>query len=159
MQFILTVQDQATLGLDQFGDNAPKILDKVLKKIGTDYRAFVRKNYIRGQVIGKRTGYLDEKYKVAKDRKQKHAYIVFPYIQLANIYHHAGGADIYPKNKKVLHWYGENGEDIFAKYVHLKERPWVTMSEKAYPWESKSMSLGKALVEKELAKLAEKNNA
>jgi hypothetical protein len=35
----------------------------------------------------------------------------------------------------------------------------MPQSERAYPWESKSMSLGKALVEKELAKLAEKDNA
>lgn len=157
MIFSLTLKDQASLELDQFGKESPKILDKILRKIATDYRAFTRKGYLRGQVIGKRTGFLYEQYKIRKLKGEKHTFSVCPYMQLANIYHHPGGADIYPKKKKVLHWYGDSGEDVFASYVHLKERPWVTMSQQAYPWESKSMNLGKIIVEKELEKLAAKN--
>jgi hypothetical protein len=135
------------------------MLDKVLKKIGTDYRAFVRKNYLRGQALGKVTGETYKGQSVKKLKRQKHVVSVAPYMRLANIYHHEGGADIYPKNKKVLHWLDKSGNDVFAKHVHLSARPWMSQSEKTYPWESKSMSLGKSLVEKELAKLAEKNNA
>jgi len=38
---------------------------------------------------------------------------------------HEFGGDIYPVNKKTLHWQDENGNDIFAKHVKMPARPYL----------------------------------
>lgn len=38
---------------------------------------------------------------------------------------HEYGGDIYPKNAKALRWFGDDGEPIFAKKVHIRDKWYI----------------------------------
>lgn len=153
------VQDLFSPRLEQFGKRAPAIALRICRTIGQSYRAFVKKNYLRGQVIGKRTGTLYKSVKIVTDRKTKSGVIVKPWARLANIYHKPEGVTITPKTKKVLRFVTKDGRTVFTRRVHLAPRPWVGPSVSAFPWQPEIKKAADKVIERELRKLEGKSGA
>lgn len=133
-----------------FGNDAPKILRKILRTTGNEFRKHQRNNYLRGQMLGRRTG---ETYRATKVKKvrRKMAYSVIA-SPLANIYEHPGGATIKPKSARVLRWYNQQGEPQFAREVHLRARPFVTASFDSFGWDREGDRAAEKVIRKELAR-------
>lgn len=158
IRMTLDVQDMFSRDLEQFGRKAPAIALRICRTIAQGYRSFVKKNYLRGQVIGKRTGTLYKKISIVTDKRSRNAVIVKPWAKLANIYHHPGGADIYPEKGKMLR-FEVDGRVIFMKHVHLKERPWMDPSFKAFPWDPEIQKAATKVIDREIKKLEAKSGA
>lgn len=154
----LDVQDMFSERLEEFGRRAPAIALRICRTIGMSFRAFQKKNYLRGQVIGKRTGELYKSIKITNDRRSKNAVIVRPSARLANIYHKPGGATIRPKNASILK-FDVDGKTVFAREVHLAARPWVPQSEAAFQWDTEIKKAADKVIDRELAKLEAKRAA
>jgi len=154
----IDVQDMFSAELARFGRRAPVIALRICRTIGQGFRSFVKKNYLRGQVIGKRTGTLYKGIKIVTDKRSKNAVIVKPWAKLANIYHHPGGAHIVPKNAKMLK-FEIDGKTIFAKSVHLKERPWMPQSKSAFGWDVEIKKAATKVIDREIKKLEAKSGA
>lgn len=154
----LDVQDMFSERLEEFGRRAPAIALRICRTIGMSFRAFQKKNYLRGQVIGKRTGQLYKSIKITNDRRSKNAVIVRPSARLANIYHKPGGATIVPKNASILK-FEVGGETVFARKVHLAPRPWVSQSEAAFQWDTEIQKAADKVIDREIAKLEAKRAA
>lgn len=151
MRMSVSIENRLDDRLRVFGRDAGKILNKILRTTGNAYRRYMRRNYLRGQMLGKRTGTLYRNVKVRKVRRRT-AYRVVPFLPLANIYEHSGGADIRPKNASVLRWFNQAGEPQFAKHVHLRQRPFVTASYRAFPWDREIGNAANKVIKKELAR-------
>lgn len=134
-----------------FGADARKVLHKVLRTTGNAYRKHMRNNYLKGQMLGRRTKKTYKSVKVKKVRGES-AYQVIPYLPIASIYEHAGGAVIKPKNAKVLRWVNQEGEWRSAHEVRLRERPFVTASFKSFPWGFELDKAANKVIKKELAR-------
>jgi hypothetical protein len=145
----VVVKDGLTGPLERFGKEAPKMLDQVLKGAGYRYRAFLKKNYLRGQMLKQDTGALVRSIYVGKLKRQKHVYIVGNRavidrdengdshaggVKLANIYEHAGGYTIVPKRRKRLFAVTASGYWMFATRIEGKERPFMSASTQAFGW-------------------------
>lgn len=157
IQMTVEVQDMFSRELEAFGKRAPAIALRICRTIGMSFRAFTKKNFLRGQVIGKRTGELYKSIKIATDRKSRDAVIVRPWAKLANIYHKAGGADIYPKKGTFLK-FEVDGRTIFTRHVHLKERAWVPRAYAQFQWGSEIKKSADKVIEREIKKLEAKQN-
>jgi hypothetical protein len=116
-------------------DVEDKILMKSIKNVAYRYRAIVRKNYLSGQILGKRKGDVFNSIKVTVKKASNTAFIRSTAI-LQNIYDYAPGATIRPKYKKILKFVLPDGSTIFAKEVHLRPRPYMAISSAAYPFNS-----------------------
>jgi len=164
------VTDGLTQPLERFGAAAPGMLDQVLRGGGYRYRAFLRKNYLRGQMLRQNFGDLIRSLYVGKKKGQKHFYLVggravsvakdsdgfkiydATPIRLANIFEHAGGYTIVPKKKKRLFAVTASGYWMFATKIQGRERPFMSASAEAFDWGSAfDAELEKALG-KELSK-------
>jgi len=133
-----------------FGNDAPKVLRKVIRTTGNEYRKHQRNNYLKGQMLGRRSGKTYRATKVKKVRR-KMAYSVIS-SPLANIYEHPGGATIVPKNAKALRWWDQSGNPVFAKRVHIRARPFVTRSYESFDWDRAADNAATKVIKKELAR-------
>lgn len=156
IQITLNVQDMFSKRLQQFGKRAKTIALRICRTIGQEFRTFTKKNYLSGQVIGKRTGELYKGIKIVTDRQNRNAVIVKSWAKLANIYHHPGGADIVPKKGKMLR-FEVDGRVIFMKHVHLDERPWVPKARSAFQWNASIKRSADKVIAREIAKLEAKS--
>jgi hypothetical protein len=140
--------------LERFGRDAPKHLDKILRMVGSQYRAELKKKYLSGQMLGRVSGNLVRSLYVGPAKGKRHVYVVGQKatksvqdfggvsivrreavgIKLANIYEHAGGYTIVPKNKKCLMFVTKEGNIVFTKKVTGHARPFMTASAKAFNW-------------------------
>jgi hypothetical protein len=148
----ITVEDQVSLGLERFGREAGNMLDAALRDTARRYKGFVRDRYLSGGMLHRRTGKLWKDMRHGKARGKQHDFIISSQPKLANIYGHAGGADIRPKEKKWLRWATEAGGFgltwHFSKYVHLAERPFMNASAAAYDFGGQFTRSGEAAIEK-----------
>lgn len=136
MTIRITLQDEYTKKLDQLGSDAGKILDRVLRVTGAKYRDFVRRGYLSGQMLGRRSGKLWRSVLAQKLRRQKHVVLVSGQPRLSNIYEHLGGAVIAPRSGGVLR-FEANGKIIFTrKPIRLPWRPFMSESSGAFPFGS-----------------------
>lgn len=156
MHIEFDVRDQFSKQLEDFGKRAPTIALRIYRTIGMSFRNFVKKTYLSGQVLGRRTGTLYKGIKIVADRNSRDAVTVRPYARLANIYHKPGGVDIVPKNGKFLKFETKDGRTIFTKHVHLKERPWVPRSVSEFQWSAEIQKAGDKVISREIAKLEAK---
>lgn len=129
-----------------------RMLWRIGYKVGSEFRSFVRKNYVRGQTIGRRTGQLSKGIALKKKKSRELDLAVVPYMRLANIYHDPEGATIYPKNGKALKWETKDGQTIFAKRVHLPSKPWMFEADNNFNWDSSIDRISFWQIEKEWEK-------
>jgi len=150
------VTDGVTDRLECFGRDAPKHLDRILRMVGAQYRAELKKKYLSGQMLNKNSGNLVRSLYVGRARGARHAYVVgskavkstqdfggvaivrrdSSSIKLANIYEHAGGYTIVPKNKKALMFVTRDGNIVFTKRVSGQARPFMSKSAGEFAWSS-----------------------
>lgn len=152
----------------KFGDTAPKLVDRVIRIVAYRYRKDIRKNYLSGQYLGKRSGNLQKSLVVGRKRGTKFVYLVgskgvkdkktgivnVSSVKLANIYEHAGGYTIEPVNKKALCFTAADGSLVFTKHVHGQARPFMSASAKNFNWEEAFEKTENEVMGKELKKLA-----
>jgi hypothetical protein len=169
----IIVTDGVTDRLERFGRDAPKHLDRILRMVGSQYRAELKKKYLSGQMLGKNTGNLVRSLYVGKSVGKKHVYIVGTksrrYVQdfggvaivrkeaaslkLANIYEHAGGYTIVPKNKKCLMFVTKDGNIVFTKKVVGQARPFMSASSKSFDWSKAFENTTDRIITEEARKL------
>ena len=113
--------EQLINDLKRFGSDFPKVLNSMIRYSANKFRAHVRKKFLSGQMLGKRTGKTQKSIRVKKARGRPHAYIVLQ-PRLANIYEHLGGANIKPETKKSLRFH-VGAKTVHAKQVQLRRRP------------------------------------
>lgn len=115
---------------DQLQDYARKgenMALKLLRKIATSYKGFIKKNYLKGQYLNRRSGKAIKKLRAKKTGKME--YTISEGGGIANIYEHAGGVFIRPKEKRALYFKALDGSDVFIRgEVHLKQRPFISDS-------------------------------
>jgi hypothetical protein len=152
----------------KFGDHAPKLVDRVIRIVAYRFRKDLRKNYLSGQYLDKRSGDLQKSMVVGRRRGVKFVYLVgskgikdkktgtvnVSSVKLANIYEHAGGYTIEPKNRKALVFTAADGSLVFTKRVHGREKPFMTASAKNFNWTTAFQKTEEEVIGKELKKLA-----
>jgi len=158
--------------LEQYALHAPKYLDRVLRLVGSQYRAMLKKNYLSGQMIGRQSGDLYRSIYVSKVKSKKHVYRVgskavkskqdfggvaivrtSDATRLANIYEHAGGYSIQPKTRKALMFVTPDGQIVFTKRVSGQARPFMSASSRAFNWSQAFSTATDKVVTDEFAKL------
>jgi hypothetical protein len=158
------LDDQLSPLFKEFGSerNQSRIVNFTLSRIGRRYRAYLKSNFLGGQLInGGRGGEsLSSRLRVYKDKRKKNVYVVGERygdegdgrrVKLANIYEHAGGYTIIPKRKKCLKFV-VNGVEVFTKRVEGKERPFMSRSFAAFDWPGVTKSEGESVYKKEMEK-------
>ena len=155
IHFEIDVQDEFSDRLEEFGKAAPRMALRICRTIGQSFRAFTKKNYMRGQIIGKRSGELYKSVKIVTDRKTRDAVVVKPWARLANIYHNPAGATIVPKTGKMLRFV-IGGEVKFAPQVHLEPRPWMPAAYDAFDWSGEIQKAADKVIDREIKKLEQK---
>jgi hypothetical protein len=149
MRLSVGVEDNVSPRLKAFGADADKLLRKVLRRTGARYRSHMRKNYLRGQMLGRRTGALYKSVRVRKVRR-KNMVEIKPYSPLANIYHNTGPIVIKPKTKQALRWFNAAGEPQFAKEVVLDPRPFVSASFNSFSWRREMFNATTHVINREI---------
>jgi hypothetical protein len=169
----VVVTDGVSDKLERFGRDAPKHLDRILRMVGSQYRAELKKKYLSGQMLHKNSGNLVRSLYVGKARGKKHVYIVgskstrstqdfggvsivrkdAASLKLANIFEHAGGYTIVPKNKKVLMFVTRDGNIVFTRKVTGQSRPFMTASAKAFGWNKAFENTTSKIITEEARKL------
>ncbi len=166
--------DELRKNLGEFGKDQTRILNRIVLKVAGLYRNFIKSNYLSGQYLASRTGRLKDSMIAYKVRGEKAAYWVSSravqssngIAGLANIYGHAGGANIVPKNAKVLAIPASNdayvansgfgkayhGEWIFIARAHLEAKPFMQDSSSAFGFDSALSSAADMVMAKEIAK-------
>lgn len=152
IQMTVEVEDMFSDRLEQFGKRGPAMALRICRTIGMSFRAFTKKSYLRGQVIGKRTGTLYKGIKIVTDKRTRDAVIVRPWAKLANIYHKESGVDIVPKSGKMLK-FDVGGRTVFTKSVHLRPRPWVPRALREFSWDAEIQKAADKVIEREVKKL------
>jgi len=152
IQTNIDVKDLFSDRLEQFGRRAPTVALRICRTIGQEFRRYMRNNYMKGQVIGKRSGDLWKSVKIHTDKKNRNAVTVIPWSNLANIYHNPEGATILPKNGKALR-FEIDGREVFAKRVHLEPRPWVPRAFASFDWDGSIQRSADKVIDREIAKL------
>jgi len=174
MSLKITVDDQLSRELAQFGSDMPKLLDSVLRQTANAFKQFIVRSYLSGQMLRRRTGKLQKTIRVARSKKYPHSFWIFPAPSggLANIYEQPGGVIIRPKvvtagaalasgkrkrayrgksNAKVLHWV-QDGKDRYARQVYLAPRPFMSRASAAFGFEGRLSSTAEKVMESELRK-------
>jgi hypothetical protein len=152
----IIIKDDVKDRLDQFGKQAPKLLDKVLRMVGSQYRAELKKRYLSGQMLNRREGNLYRSIYVGQLRGHRHVYVVSSRkttssqnlggvsikrtdsgsIKLANIFEHSGGYTILPAKAKALVFVADDGKIVFTKRVQGSQRPFMSQSARDFRWDS-----------------------
>jgi hypothetical protein len=152
--------DEVREGLESYGKDANKLLGRILYRVAVKFRSYVRNNYLSGQVLRRITGKLWQNMTVWKSKRAKNTYVIGAravpsgpgFVGLANIYSHAGGANIVPRNAKVLHWKSDSGKDIFRPAAHLDYRPFMKMAADSFPFDATIGSIANQVIMQENAK-------
>lgn len=152
----------------RFGQTAPKLVDRVIRVVAYRYRKEIRKNYLSGQYLAERTGLLQKSLVAGRKRGTKFVYLVgskgiknkttgfvdVTSVKLANIYEHAGGYIIEPKQAKALRFALSNGTIIFSKSVKGKAHPFMSASSEDFDWETAFQRTEIDVIGREIKKLA-----
>lgn len=147
----ITLEDEITAKLDKLGGDAGKILDRILKVTGAKYRDYVRRQYLSGQMLGKRTAKLWRSVLAQKLRRANHTVLVSGQPKLSNIYEHLGGATIVPRSGGVLR-FEVDGKIVFTrKPIRLPYRPFITESSHAFPFGGTFVQVAERTFEREFA--------
>lgn len=139
MNIRIEISDPVSAQLKALGDDAPHVLDRSLSKTGTFYRAFVRRNYLSGQMLHRRSGKLYKSMWVKKMRGRQHDYLISAQPRLSNIYEQ--GAVITPKTGRVLRFIGltrggmAQGWVFTRRTVFLAPRRFMSQSAAVYPFQ------------------------
>lgn len=124
----ITLEEEMTGKLDRLGGDAGKVLDRILRSTGARYRDYVRRGYLSGQMLGRRTGTLWRSVLAQKLRQVQHTVLVSGQPKLSNIYEHAGGALIVPRRGGVLR-FEVGGKVVYTRRpIRLRQRPFITAS-------------------------------
>jgi len=73
----VTVDDSVSKGLSQFGAEAPRMLDSVLKEIAAKFKQFIISHFLSGQMLPRVTGGTQKSVKASKSRKYPHTYWIY----------------------------------------------------------------------------------
>jgi hypothetical protein len=147
----ITLEDEITGKLDKLGADAGKILDRILRVTGAKYRDYVRRGYLSGQMLGRRSSALWRSVLAQKLRRAKHTVLVSGQPKLSNIYEHMGGATIVPRAGGVLR-FEVDGKVVFTrKPIRLPYRPFITESSHAFPFGSTFEQVAERTFEREFA--------
>jgi len=147
----ITMEDEITAKLDKLGADAGKILDRILRVTGAKYRDFVRRSYLSGQMLGRRSSKLWRSVLAQKLRRAKHTVLVSGAPRLSNIYEHMGGAVIMPRVGGVLR-FETDGRVVFTrKPIRLPYRPFMTESSHAFPFGGTFEQVAERTFEREFA--------
>lgn len=150
----IIIKDDVKDRLAEFGKQAPKLLDKILRMVGSQYRADLKKRYLSGQMLNRREGNLYRSLYVGQLRGQRHVYVVDSRavtsrqdfggviikrtysgsIKLANIFEHSGGYTILPAKAKALVFVADDGKIVFTKRVQGRQRPFMSQSARDFRW-------------------------
>lgn len=166
------VKDGLTEPLEKFGKRAPKMLDSVLLSVGYKYRAFIRRDFIAGQMLYSRPGIgpLWMSLFSGRAKGKKHVAIVgakkttttsdmggflvrktFEASHLGNIFEHAGGYTIVPKKKKYL-TFQIDGKWIRVPEIKGKQRPFMSASAAAFNWAAEMDASAEKMAAREMKK-------
>jgi hypothetical protein len=150
--------DDVKQTLEQFGKDAQKILNKIIRKTANDYKKYVVRNYLSGQYLKRETGKTIESMITYRTKGEKSSYTIGSRIQmrnnvvgLANIYEHQGGIDIAPKKARVLCFPTAEGV-AFTMRVHLESRPFMTDSSNNFDFEGKFEGYANQIIDDERQK-------
>ncbi|RPH37789.1 MAG: hypothetical protein EHM91_14600 [Planctomycetota bacterium] len=156
MNIRIEITDPVSEKLKLFGDDAPKVLDRAISKTGSFYRAFVRRNYLSGQMLRRRTGRLYQSMRVRKMRGKKHSYWISGQPRLSNIYDRTGETVIRPKSGGVLRFMGTTHGGmgqvwVFTRRpVYLRPRRFITESSAVYPFQPTFGTAAESEIKKEM---------
>lgn len=165
----LNIEDKIGPYLNDFKNprTQSRITNFILARTGRRYVAYMRQNFLAGQLIngGKSSGgeSLSSRIRVFKNKSRKNSYIIGEKlkaqadgrrVKLANIYEHAGGYVIEPKKKKSLLFVDGGGFWIHAKRIEGKARPFMSASFKSFNWDSIISAEGESVYKKEMEKMA-----
>jgi hypothetical protein len=162
----LSFDDQLSPIFREFGSekNQSRLVNFTLARIGRRYRAYLKANFLSGQIIngGKGAESLSGRIRVYKDKRKKNVYIVGERkksdssgqrINLANIFEHPGGYIILPKKKKSLLFVDSGGFWVHTKRIVGKSRPFMTLSFEGFDWEKITKEEGDSVYKKEMEKV------
>jgi hypothetical protein len=148
---VVTVNDEELIrDLKQFERDFPKVLDSVLRYEANKFVSHVRKNYLSGQMLRKRSGKTQKDVKVRRTKGRQHSFVVLG-PRLSHIYEHPGGANIKPKTKKALR-FTVGGKDIYAKRVHLARKPFMSTAAGTFNFDGAISEAESKIVDRELKK-------
>jgi hypothetical protein len=135
-----------------FGLRAPAVFDDSLRSLSKSFQGAVRREQLSGSMLGG-TGYYKSKYpKITKNKMKDHSFYAWG-GPLANIYEHAGGAEIVAKGKKSLKWMDRrDGSWKTARRVHLRQRAFMSRESSSFDWTGEFVPLAEAAMQKELDK-------
>ncbi len=142
----LEFSDQVSAELKKLGVKAPQILDSALFMVSC-----AGKRAIKGKmrtVLNSRSGKMMKSFSF--DKKGL-GYYKIKAPNLASVYERKG-ADIFPKNGKVLRWKNKNGEWISSHWVRLEPRPFFTSSLREFLESGELNRVAQASIDKEIAK-------
>ena len=131
----------------------PRIEKLILGRMGEKIVSQTTKEYLRGQVLKRRSGTLANslKYRMIND----YTIEVGPGVIYGRI--HEEGGVIVPVRKKFLAWKDESGKWCFAKSVTIPKRPWLYPSIKDYFDSGRAGQLAELTLAAELDKLSRRN--
>ncbi|MFP4066222.1 MAG: hypothetical protein ACLFS5_01855 [Spirochaetaceae bacterium] len=149
MRLAVTLEDNVTPRLRAFGADAPQMLRKVMRRVGSRYRSHMRRNYLKGQMLGRRSGTLYKSVRV-RSVKRRNMVEIRPYSPLANIYHTTRQIVIRPRNARALRWFNQAGEPQFAKEVRMSPKPFVTRSYQTFGWDREMIMATQWVINREV---------
>ena len=159
------VQDGVTERLEQFGKRADKMLMSIVRSVGGKYKQYIKKKYLSGGMLNRGTGQLYKSIFSTKMRNKNFSVIVgsgkvkdkesgdITSIKLANIYEHAGGYTIMPKNKGFLAFHTSGGWVFTRQGIHGESKPFMSASAASFGWEDAFEDSTDKFIKKECAKL------
>jgi hypothetical protein len=137
--------DEVTAELTKLGTKAPQILDSVLYMV-----SFAAKRKVQARmrtVLKERSGKTMRSFSYDKKRN---AYFVLKAPNLATVFEK--GADIFPKNKKVLRWKNEKGEWMSSYWTRLEPRPFFYSSLREFVSSGEINRVAQDTIDKEIKK-------
>lgn len=158
--------------MEKFGKAAPKLVNRVFRIVAYRYRKDLKKNYLSGQYLGKRSGQLQKSLMVWKKRGRLLVYRIgstgvmnktsgkfdVSNIKLANIYEHAGGYTIRPKGAKALCFTASDGSLVFTRRVHGQAHPFMSDSAGSFNWDEAFHRTELEIIGRETKRLAEQEH-
>jgi hypothetical protein len=158
--------------MEKFGQAAPKLVNRVFRIVAYRYRKDLKRNYLSGQYLGKRSGQLQKSLTVWKKRGKTIVYRIgstgimnkasgkfdVSNIKLANIYEHAGGYTIRPKDAKALCFAAPDGSLVFTKLIRGQERPFMSDSAKGFNWDDAFRRTEEEIIGRETKRLAQEEH-
>jgi hypothetical protein len=152
--------DDLRMRVAQFGKDSTKILNKILRSTSVQYKNFVIKNYLRNQMLHVVSGRTVNSMAAFKEKGSKSKFVIRNrvqtngkgYVGLASIYEHPGGVDIRPKNAKALAFLVNGEIHFFRGTLHVESRPFMSSSERAFPWDSVIYKSANKIITKEIKK-------